>query len=1821
MTSKDDGEVTESGSTGNLGDNHLQVHSGETLHKVGKQESVFDWIEKSYIKAKDAAAGVLLLLSRECGKSHSSAHLGIIIESIQLFTFALSPMLDADDEASTTSQVGTAPTNGSIIENMVFFSDVSNLLMYFIGYEVCLFLTVSAVIVFLLNALYVAYGWSNTFNVLWPIKVLRLQANVLIGLAFIPTIQLMALMFSCSSFDLNCTAWQPLVLTLSIFYILLAIAIGSTYFDPIVTSESPQASAHTRITVFNILAKIVLSAVHAVWDSNATLRSSFAAELSRHLLLIGFSSALSYLYVWYQPYYHYKMNVLSGVTSSILLWFAVSMFVRWIKIMLGDPNAVGALENSATSIDSTQAARDVSVALVTGAFLVIPLTIFMIEYRKRALAKKPVYRLKNAYEFELKIRNYLRVHHPIFAQTHHKASSIKPLLKDSDAMNHPIDEDSSDDESDEEDQQPLFARESNVSNVKDDKNAGHRRRKQDRVLTKVQKLFESAISQFPGSAQLPMFMIYFFKTFYEKEQGIVLSRKAILIAARRKPWFDLEFGLFKLQSEIKHNVSTGKEVVSFVASEKYEREAKNYDRQSCWHLLEFWSELSASHPDMTRVQSLAKAVAEYSAKAQSAYLRLTRLQPKQARVLKLYSGFLNDVVNDRTAGQHAMSRAISYEEDKTSGNANNGGPPAAAGSTENPLSTQLHKFDPVMVFEISETTQHGTGFGEISYVNSDAAYVLQNASQKLVGRSVMEYLVPPFSTHLKGIVAAFFLEGRSPLFGRKIETFCVSSRKDCFQVTMQLSPYTTDGINFTMFLSFVPNERALREAQFGFGEDVANQGFFLFSDQYERGHVIAASDAGSFLLEKFTTLLDTHAMLAGSTIELKDIIEDSENMMERALATGDCVDVSLCSLRLDYENELHSTELKVQEFNYEGFRIQKATIRVLTKEAAAMRMQRRGSAASPNDLESFPSNTTSDDFSDVSKNESDDKFAFLSPTIGISNAAPALVKSPGSRSGSSVGSGKSGGSQSTVAGMYLRRLLQSEGTGKKMSPQLQRLSLVYVICLLVVVACSLVYYVIQERNLDRYASEVAFLNRAGFRRFNAVSLAYCTHCLVLLNLGVTLPSALSEESLRAELETNMESLRDIEKVAFSMRTYSDEVENVYSVGNTALSVLNGESARWEYTSLYDATSLVTGAATNLIDSPLEMFTLDNPNVHMVLTQVLGSVSYLQDLNRTTFMFQNLAESEIHTLVPIFWISVGIASFMQTLLLAYFIWPLVKLVERNKLEVLEVLRSIPPKSIATISLRSRNRLLEVHEVANEVLESQLNNSTWDTQRKITGLLDKSDGSGSGKKRKRSEKSKESPRKMVEKRLADSVIRASTIEPGNTNTLRTGEDKPRNRLARNDSGSSEEANSSACSDNDEAKSSSSDQIMNMATEARSPPSPIGEEEVETEKSTSKGLSGGLVAWFRGDHEDDSDDEDEFRYKKGIGSRVLSGLAAPFYKCGSGMRHFKRWMRQLCAPKVKTTPTAPVVAPLDRQDTDSKLEARLRKTQTDFSVQLRVLAKMAVPALAAFLFYVLNYTLGFYLNINYLLRVPTSVNFSGLRRATLRLIKHVLFLYLAGTSMEAGDPYSASQGNVSHTVGLFEHVNNVLFHGRQNDEGLLRVSSDQEQITLLLENGCYNWPGSDLTVCETFEDGIMNGGLMTATRQFLKNFVTELHAAPPLNSSETSFAGYLLVPAELESLLVLEESFLQVQYTTSVKLYVKEVTEQLDADRLTRNIILAAYLTTILLVYILLVRGIIRSLDNELKRTRRLLLMVPEELYNRLPTLRKFITREFKIGKRRK
>ncbi|GBG29836.1 Hypothetical Protein FCC1311_060562 [Hondaea fermentalgiana] len=1566
------------------------------------EDSWADFAEKVYSKAKQVTTGTLLLLSEDIGTSSFSTKLGIAIMCLQSISYVLAPLAYGD--------IAEEDKIRQFLSGIVYYSNLRNLAVQLMTYRIFMFISLGLVFCAFVVAVFVGYrklsGANNAST--WSVKILRRTASFLGGVAWMPLQEVFFyLLIVPTSVEASATSGvRALGGVLYLFFTaFVLVSVGTTY-DPILTSESATACAHTRVAFLERVVMLVCAVCKTLWDV-FDLWGDETLEICRMLAFFASSFVLAFLYIMYQPYYRHKINAWHAVANMILLWFNIGMLVRSLKSLI--------LNNEKTVADF-----DAAVLIVLGGPLVIPLTYFLMHARIERLHQLDTFRVRNPYELELKMRIYLQENHPALQD----GSEGNSRRNDSMIINE-LDVTDNATMFEENSLQHLWSgaiTKSSQAQLQSKLSANDREER--RVLRHVRHVYDSAIAQYSGSSMICMFQIHFYLCFYPNERGTILSRDPLLKARKRKPYLDLNFRLFKLSARLRESVSTGRDVVSFVASEKCEREARLYDRISCIQLLEFWKEFQSRSQDMRRIQQLSKQVFESFTKAQSAYMNLIKLQPRSSRHLNAYGSFLTDILNDKANGSKITYRADALEEERMKG--------AGRPGKRDTLGERL---DPVLIFEINDySSDEHASFGEISYVNNDAAYLLNSVSHKLTGRNVRDFLVPPFSTHMQTIVSSFFKEGWSPFFGRAVRTFLVSSQQHLLETSMRLAPYTSNGVDFTIFVSLSPLENiseppAQEERWFG---------YFLASASHDPGRVLGANLACSQLLQRFTHLRDYEAHLRGTSLTADDIVEDYNELRNDLVAAGDTwTEIDLVTLKEQWENRIVSITCQVRTYDFEGMKLDRISIAV-TIERPARRSNATTSQSesgfgpsSPGSLTSPVSpfggqigTRTSDELGNMGSSGNQFRFSSKSrfPSRALSSYARSSISEIGSSKamlGNRYGSGKSASSTGTEEGAataYLRKMLHEEMTRQHMSPMLQKLSTKYLATVSFVLLFSVIYFVIQENSFQLYADEISFLNRAGFRRFTSVSLAYCVHGLYLINQGVQLPAGITEDALRAELSLQATTLKTIERESISYRSKGDSVSEAYTAAHTELLELKLGETEESIQSLFEATSLLVSVANQMAQQDLSAFTLDNPDVYLLLNQVNGPTSYLQDLNRTTFEYMTIAESRISEMVPIFLVAVTLALVLQVSLLLAFIAPLILMIERNKIEVLQVLRSIPPYSVGTITSKCKSRLQDFHDVSHEALAAQF------------GKQSQKEGKASRRKK--------------------------------------------------------------------MKSSS---------------------------GTSRGQGEASMPWG-------------------------------------------------------------------------------------------TLARLSLPGNMALIFYALNFEVGFFANMEYFMHVPISVNLGGLRRATLRLVKHTLLMFFAGTQFQKDPYFSVSNSNVTSVMQMFQDVNDGLFNGRGNSAGLLHyAATEPDQVELILENGCHRWRQLEnkptVEDCDAFMHGVMRGGLSAASFQFLeglKTLVDEYNGDSKIEA---------FTDADVSELLELEEDYLQNQFTTSVIIYVEGVTSSLLSGKAKRNAILAIFIILTSVLYVFVVRDVLRTLDQTLRRTRRLLLMVPEELFGRLPILKDFVQREFK------
>jgi hypothetical protein len=81
-----------------------------------------------------------------------------------------------------------------------------------------------------------------------------------------------------------------------------------------------------------------------------------------------------------------------------------------------------------------------------------------------------------------------------------------------------------------------------------------------------------------------------------------------------------------------------------------------------------------------------------------------------------------------------------------------------------------------------------------------------------------------------------------------------------------------------------------------------------------------------------------------------------------------------------------------------------------------------------------------------------------------------------------------------------------------------------------------------------------------------------------------------------------------------------------------------------------------------------------------------------------------------------------------------------------------------------------------------------------------------------------------------------------------------------------------------------------------------------------------------------------------------------------------------------------------------------------------------------------------------------------------------------------------------------------------------------------------------------------------------------------------------------------------------TTAVEVYINDMEGKYYSTKQSWLWLLASFCILVLLVYVLVVQPLFVKLDREAKRTRALLLMIPEDVVDNQPAIQRFMVREY-------
>lgn len=124
--------------------------------------------------------------------------------------------------------------------------------------------------------------------------------------------------------------------------------------------------------------------------------------------------------------------------------------------------------------------------------------------------------------------------------------------------------------------------------------------------------------------------------------------------------FDLEcvFNQYRFVRLLARRTEKANEEVEYVNFRLLYDKAKKADLESCHLQLDFWTELSAERPSVSKVETLARRVNLSIARAKELFSKLVQLFPKSHLALNLYGTYLSDVLNDTEKGRDLVNRSM-----------------------------------------------------------------------------------------------------------------------------------------------------------------------------------------------------------------------------------------------------------------------------------------------------------------------------------------------------------------------------------------------------------------------------------------------------------------------------------------------------------------------------------------------------------------------------------------------------------------------------------------------------------------------------------------------------------------------------------------------------------------------------------------------------------------------------------------------------------------------------------------------------------------------------------------------------------------------------------------------------------------------------------------------------------------------------------------------------------------------------------------------------------------------------------------------------------
>lgn len=493
------------------------------------------------------------------------------------------------------------------------------------------YLFIFVIFVIIIDIVYVSIAFNRKkFNSIWPLWFLRNFVNIAVTILFLPITESMLKMIDCSS-DSNrgnlivhkdygtVVCYQGTHLFHSIISILftaifvtISIVVALNYFETRMNSPTIVARSNSRAEVCFIINKIVLQIWVMIFDDQWILVVTFFAG----------SAALLYYYVYDDAYYNKMVAQFYKILSSIYFWSCFMLIV--LKVLesqqykggpviwaFGIPFvallALGFSRNTLKRLTKNQIKFESAQELIDH----LRFVLLLVENHRRD---------KDSY---LVLVGYIQKH---------KLVCPNPLC-------------------------PLKI--NNLKLVKSEEEESKSWMK--KLLLTIEIIYEQGIRKFRNSARLRITFAFFL---IERLNNKKKALEQLIVAETLNPNFEEEFLIYRYKKIIDEKLDEqgggepGEEVdiVGIIAFETHLRLCVEFIKKASENQRDFWSELLEERPSLVRLSSIGNGINFNIKNAKENWAKLYKLNSSIPSVLRLYSKFLVNIVNEKETGKKLMDQ-------------------------------------------------------------------------------------------------------------------------------------------------------------------------------------------------------------------------------------------------------------------------------------------------------------------------------------------------------------------------------------------------------------------------------------------------------------------------------------------------------------------------------------------------------------------------------------------------------------------------------------------------------------------------------------------------------------------------------------------------------------------------------------------------------------------------------------------------------------------------------------------------------------------------------------------------------------------------------------------------------------------------------------------------------------------------------------------------------------------------------------------------------------------------------------------------------------